>query len=78
MKPEVLAEVSYARLKSGSIEVMGKNVPSAPMSSYSMAVEIASILKEWITKGDFLLTEFVAPVPGVESGVKFKPLKERP
>jgi len=41
-------------------------------------VEIAGILKEWIKKGGFLLTEPVAPLPGVESGIVFKPLEERP
>jgi hypothetical protein len=41
-------------------------------------VEIANLLKEWIMKGDFLLTEAVAPLPGVEAGITFKPLKERP
>jgi hypothetical protein len=35
-------------------------------------------LKEWIKKGKFLLTEPVAPLPGVESGIVFKPLEERP
>jgi uncharacterized protein (DUF39 family) len=41
-------------------------------------VEIASILKKWIEKGEFLLTEPVAPLPGAESGITPKPLKERP
>jgi len=41
-------------------------------------VEIATILKEWIQAGKFLLTEPVEPLPGVESGVTFKPLNERP
>jgi hypothetical protein len=41
-------------------------------------VEIASILKQWIEKGEFMLSEPVAPLPGVESGISFKPLKERP
>jgi len=36
------------------------------------------MLKDWITKGEFLLTEPVAPLPGVEEGVIFKPLEERP
>jgi hypothetical protein len=40
-------------------------------------VEIANILKKWIEQGEFLLTEPVAPLPGVESGITFKPLKER-
>ena len=77
-KPDILGEVSYAQLKRGSIKVQGKKVPTASLSSYSRAVEIASILKEWILGGKFLLTEPVAPLPGVESGVTFKPLKERP
>ena len=78
MKPDILGEISYAQLKSGSIAVQGKKVPTGSLSSYSGAVEIANILKEWILGGKFLLTEPVAPLPGVESGVTFKPLKERP
>jgi uncharacterized protein (DUF39 family) len=77
-KSEVLAEVSYLELKSGEIEVLGKKVPTASLSSYSKAKEIACILKEWIQRGGFLLTEPVAPLPGVESGITFKSLKERP
>ncbi len=77
-KSDVLAEVSYAELKSGRINLMGKEVPTASLSSYFKALEIAHTLKEWIQSGEFLLTEPVAPLPGVESGIKFKPLKERP
>jgi len=76
--PEVLGEVSYAQLKSGSILLQEKEVPTASLSSYPRAVEIASTLKEWIQKGEFLLTEPVAPLPGVEAGITFKPLNERP
>ena len=78
MKPDILGEVSYAELKSGRIKVQGKDVPTGSLSSYPKAVEIANILKKWIEKGEFLLTEPVAPLPGVESGITFKPLKERP
>ncbi len=78
MKPDILGEVSYAQLKSGKIIIQGKELPTASLSSYSRAVEIATILKEWILSGRFLLTEPVAPLPGVESGITFKPLKERP
>jgi uncharacterized protein (DUF39 family) len=77
MKPDILGEVSYAQLKSGKITVQGRDVPTASLSSYAKAVEIAQTLKEWISKGEFLLTEPVAPLPGVESGITFKPLKER-
>jgi uncharacterized protein (DUF39 family) len=78
LKTDILGEVSYAELKSGRIKVQGKDVPTGSLSSYPKAVEIASTLKKWIGKGDFLLTEPVAPLPGVESGITFKPLKERP
>ncbi len=77
-KPEVLGEVSYAQLKTGKIEVQGKEVPTASLSSYSKAVEVAGILKEWIQKGEFLITEPVAPLPGVESGIVLKNIEERP
>jgi uncharacterized protein (DUF39 family) len=78
MKPDILGEVSFAQLKSGKIKVRGKEIPTASLSSYSRAVEIATTLKEWIINGEFLLTEPVAPLPGAESGITFKPLKERP
>jgi uncharacterized protein (DUF39 family) len=77
-KPDILREVSYAQLKSGQITVQGKAVPTASLSSYPRAVEIAQTLKEWIQSGQFLLTVPVAPLPGVASGITFKPLKERP
>jgi len=77
-KPGSLGEVNYTQLKSGKIQVKGKEVPTGALSSYSKAVEIAQTLKGWIDKGEFLLTEPVAPIPGAESGVTFKPLKERP
>ena len=78
MKSDILSEVSYAQLRSGKIIIQGKEVPTASLSSYPRAVEIATTLKEWISRGEFLLTEPVAPLPGVESGITFKPLKERP
>lgn len=78
MIPGSLGEVSYAQLKSGKITVQGKEVPTAPLSSYSKAQEIAKTLKDWIKNGQFLLTEPVAALPGPESGVTFKPLKEKP
>ena len=77
-KPDILGEVSYAQLKSGRIEIQGKEVPTASLSSYPKALEIAASLKGWLQKGEFLLTEPVAPLPGVESGITLKHLKERP
>lgn len=59
----VLGEVTYAQLKSGSIVVEGKEVPTAPLSSYSRAREIAEALKGWIREGRFLLTRPVELLP---------------
>ncbi len=77
MIPGSLAEVNYAQLKSGKIAVKGKEIPTGNLSSYSKARQIAEELKGWIKKGDFELTEPVAPLPGPESGYTVKPLKER-
>lgn len=77
-KADILGEVSYVELKSGKIKLDGKEIPAASLSSYSKAVEIAKILKQWIKKGEFLLTEFVQSIPSVESGISFKGMKERP
>jgi len=78
MKAGNLGEVSYAELKSGHIKIQRKDVPTASLSSYYKAQEIANTLKLWIAKGEFTLTEPVAPLPGAESGITIKPLKERP
>jgi uncharacterized protein (DUF39 family) len=76
--PGSLGEVTYAQLKSGSITVNGKKVPTAGLSSYARAREVANTLKDWIAGGSFLLSEPVAPIPSVDSGIKFKPLQEKP
>ncbi len=75
---DILGEVSYDELRSGHVEVQGKDVPTGSLSSYVKAAEIASILKKWIEAGQFLLTEAVSPLPGAESGMSSRPLKERP
>jgi len=73
----VVAEVTYEELRSGSIAIEGKEIPTGGISSYRMARRIAGMLKEWIEKAEFLLTEPVAKLPGSESGYSFKPLRER-
>lgn len=56
-------EVSYAQLKSGSIIVNGKEVPTAPLSSIPKAREIANILKKQISSGQFLLNQPAQTLP---------------
>ena len=48
-------QVSYAELKSGSIKVNGREIPTVPLSSLVKAREIADILKKKISQGKFIL-----------------------
>lgn len=73
-KPGNLGLVSYAQLKMGTIRVQDREIPCAPLSSYVKAREIAQTLKEWITKGDFLLGEPSQLLPGPDAGLKGKGL----
>ncbi|MDD2774145.1 MAG: homocysteine biosynthesis protein [Elusimicrobiales bacterium] len=74
--PEVIAEVSYAELRSGFITVNGRKIPTASLSSLPRAREIAGTLKDWIARGSFLLTEPVSPLPAADSGITLKPLND--
>ena len=76
--PGSLGEVNYSHLKSGKIAVQGKEIPTSGLSSYLKAKEIAQTLKEWIEVGKFFLTHPVETIPSVDSGIVFKPLRERP
>ena len=73
-----LGYVSYEELKSGSIEVEGRTVPTSPLSSYVRAREIAQELKRQIEAGEFLLTEPVETLPSADSDIKFRNITERP
>ena len=77
-KTDVLGEATYTELKGESIVVQWKEVRTASLSSYSKAVEIATIMKERTRKGEILLAEAVASLPGVESGISLRSLEKRP
>lgn len=64
-----MGTVNYRQLQEGTIEVQGKVVRTAPLSSISAARNIAARLTEWIRKGEFLLTEPVQHFPQV-NGLK--------
>ncbi len=64
-RQEPICEVNYAQLKSGSISVEGREVPTVPLSSYVRAKEIAEILKKWIENGEFILGEPQQMLPSV-------------
>jgi uncharacterized protein (DUF39 family) len=58
-----LKRISYAELRSGEIELNGKKVPTAPLSSLYKAKEIAELLKQRILGGQFVMTDPVVPLP---------------
>ena len=59
----VIRKVSYEELRSGSVALDGRRVPTAPLSSLKVAREIAELLKAQIAQGEFLLQEPVMPLP---------------
>ena len=63
-----LAEVTYAELKSGAVEINGTKVPTGCFSSYALAREVAEHLKQLIRNREFLLSQFVSPLPGASLG----------
>ena len=63
----VLRSVSYAELRSGRIELNGKFVPTAPLSSIKKAREIALALKQKIMSGEFFVSQPVASLPDSNS-----------
>jgi uncharacterized protein (DUF39 family) len=74
LKLPQLGRVSYAQLRSGRVELNGRSVPTAPLSSLFMAREIAEVLKQNISDGNFTITE---PIKEVEMFGDFKPLRLR-
>ena len=59
----VVKKTSYSELRSGKVEIKGKDVPSSSLSSYKMAVEITEVLKKWIQERKFYLTSPVETLP---------------
>lgn len=55
--------ISYAELRSGTIEINGKKIRTSPISSYSKARKIAETLKGWVQEGKFYLQQPVENFP---------------
>lgn len=62
---QALAYVTYGQLRTGEITFDGEKVTTAPLSSYSSALQIAQTLKEWIQAGKFLIGEPQETLPSV-------------
>lgn len=71
-----LGTVSYAELRSGSVEVEGKRVPTGPISSLPKARAIAAELKRWVAEEGFTLSAPAQLFPQVGSQTT-KPLEIR-
>lgn len=63
---KTLGRFSYAELRSGTVELLGKKVPVSSMSSYSKALRICELLKEEIRSGSFLLSEPSQALPAAQ------------
>ena len=74
---KVLCHVSYEQLRSGRIEVEGKEIAVGSLSSYHKALEIAHLLADEIRRGDFRLAE---PIQYLPKDTTMKPLviREKP
>ena len=69
-----LAQVTYEQLKSGRIELNGKEVRVNFLSSLKKAREVAGDLKKKIKKGEFFLTN---PVEKISTNTVFKPMSQK-
>ncbi|MDI6903180.1 MAG: homocysteine biosynthesis protein [Methanocellales archaeon] len=68
-----LRKVSYEELKSGVIELDGKEVRTSPLSSFFMARKVASTLKHWIERGEFTISQ---PIEKLPTDTVFRPMKQ--
>ena len=69
----VLRTVTYEELKSGMIELEGKEVPTSPLSSFFMANKVADELTSRIEQGEFFLSQ---PVERLSRDTVVKPMKQ--
>lgn len=74
----VLGRFNFAQLKSGSVPLNGRRVPASPLASFRMAGRIASALKGWIERGEFLLSAPAEKLPPLGSARPMTQLKPPP
>jgi uncharacterized protein (DUF39 family) len=65
---KVIAHLTYGQLKRDEVEIQGKKVEVASMSSYPKALLIAERLKAEIRDGKFLLSEPMQKLPRDQKG----------
>jgi len=76
-RAKVIKYLTYKELRSGEVEIMGKKVKTASLSSLYKARKLANILKNLIKKKNFYLTQKVRDLPGPDSNIKVNFLGEK-
>ncbi|MCQ1535917.1 L-aspartate semialdehyde sulfurtransferase [Methanosarcina sp. KYL-1] len=71
-KPTI-REVNYAELRSGSVQIDGKDTPTSSLSSFKNARKIANELKEWVRHGKFFVS---MPVEKLLNEGAARPMKQ--
>ncbi len=71
---ENMGFVNYAQLRSGEICIQDTKIPTASLSSYAGAREIAETLKDWINCGKFTLTVPSSALPSFDDGISLNPM----
>ena len=64
---KVMKTVTYAQLRSGFVEIGGRKVKTAPLSSLYKARQIAQELKDKLLDGSFVMTQAVSALPRRET-----------
>ena len=71
-KPSI-KQVNYGELRSGLVQIAGKDVPTSSLSSFKNARKIAEELKDWLKRGKFFVT---MPVERLPCEGLVKPMKQ--
>lgn len=69
----VIRKINYAELRSGSVQIEGKDVPTSSLSSFKNARKIANELKGWVKHGKFFVS---MPVEKLCREGSAKPMKQ--
>jgi uncharacterized protein (DUF39 family) len=73
----VIGRVSYEQLRTGTIQLDGREVAVGSLSSYNKAIEIAGLLADEIRRGEFHLARPISPLPK-DGAMKGLAIREKP
>ena len=73
----VIGRVSYEQLRTGTIQLDGREVAVGSLSSYNKAIEIAGLLADEIRRGEFHMARPISPLPQ-DGAMKGLAIREKP